>query len=85
MNILAKRKGSQIADADAVPTLFFIECTNIDEDVASLCCPILEPSKDAGMLLSVINSGLDISFFLTWLLSSLCIIIILLKDAYSVT
>ncbi|KAK1632115.1 hypothetical protein QYE76_006430 [Lolium multiflorum] len=48
MNILAKRKGSQIADADAVPTLFFIECTNIDEDVASLCCPILEPSKDAG-------------------------------------
>ncbi|KAM0893099.1 hypothetical protein ACQ4PT_025349 [Festuca glaucescens] len=48
MNILAKRKGSQIADADAVPTLFFIECSNIDEDVASLCCPILEPSKDAG-------------------------------------
>jgi hypothetical protein len=50
MNILAKRKGSQIADADAVPTLFFIECSNIDEDMASLCCPILEPSKDAGML-----------------------------------
>ncbi|XP_047050078.1 uncharacterized protein LOC124655177 [Lolium rigidum] len=48
VNILAKRKGSQIADADAVPTLFFIECSNIDEDMASLCCPILEPSKDAG-------------------------------------
>uniref|UniRef100_A0ACD5XXK6 Uncharacterized protein n=1 Tax=Avena sativa TaxID=4498 RepID=A0ACD5XXK6_AVESA len=48
MNILAKRKGSQIADADAVPTLFFFECSNIDEDMTYMCCPILEPSKDAG-------------------------------------
>ncbi|CAM0952219.1 unnamed protein product [Alopecurus aequalis] len=48
MNILAKRKGSKIAGADLVPTLFFIECSNIDEDMTSLCCPILEPSKDAG-------------------------------------
>uniref|UniRef100_A0ACD5XUJ9 Uncharacterized protein n=1 Tax=Avena sativa TaxID=4498 RepID=A0ACD5XUJ9_AVESA len=75
MNILAKRKGSQIADADVVPTLFFIECSNIDEDMTYMCCPILERSKDVGML-SVINSDLDISFFLAWSLSSLCIIIL---------
>uniref|UniRef100_A0ACD5YE03 Uncharacterized protein n=1 Tax=Avena sativa TaxID=4498 RepID=A0ACD5YE03_AVESA len=48
MNILAKRKGSQIVHAGAVPTLFFIECSNIDEGMTYVCCPILEPSKDAG-------------------------------------
>ncbi|KAM0915283.1 hypothetical protein ACQ4PT_010947 [Festuca glaucescens] len=48
MNILARPRGSQ---NDQVPTLFFIQCSNSDEhmqDKAFLCCPISDPSKDAG-------------------------------------
>lgn len=51
INIWAKRKGSQYADE--VPTLFFIECSNTNEEkdmqgMRFLCHPILEPSKYAG-------------------------------------
>ncbi|KAM0835331.1 hypothetical protein ACQ4PT_063007 [Festuca glaucescens] len=51
MNILARRRGSQNDDADQVPTLFFIQCSNGDEEMQHkefLCCPIFDLTKDAG-------------------------------------
>uniref|UniRef100_A0ACD5ZBF8 Uncharacterized protein n=1 Tax=Avena sativa TaxID=4498 RepID=A0ACD5ZBF8_AVESA len=51
MNIWAKLRGSQNDDADQVPTLFFIQCSNSDKDAQDmefLCCPISDLSKHAG-------------------------------------
>ncbi|CAM0871461.1 unnamed protein product [Alopecurus aequalis] len=52
MNIWARRRCSQNDDADQAPTLFFIQCSNnSDEDMQDtpfLCCPMFDPSKDAG-------------------------------------
>ncbi|KAM0824121.1 hypothetical protein ACQ4PT_070415 [Festuca glaucescens] len=51
MNILARRKDSQNDDADQVPTLFFIQCSDSDEDMQHkefLCCPIFDLTKNAG-------------------------------------
>jgi hypothetical protein len=53
MNILATRRGSQNDDADQVPTLFFIQCSDSDVDMQHkefLCCPIFDLTKNAGML-----------------------------------
>ena len=51
INIWARMKGSQLADV--APTLLFIQCRNDSEDTTdsqTLCLPVSESSKDAGML-----------------------------------
>lgn len=48
VNFLARPKGSH--SDDTAPMLFFLECSNAEEDIdrLSLCCTVLESATDAG-------------------------------------
>uniref|UniRef100_A0ACD6AGH5 Uncharacterized protein n=1 Tax=Avena sativa TaxID=4498 RepID=A0ACD6AGH5_AVESA len=63
MNIWARLRGSQNDDADQVPTLLFIQCSNSDKDAQDmefLCCPISDLSKHAGRCYHCEYNGIKI-------------------------